>query len=257
MANNALLEIQQQRVENAKRIIVGRLNINSIRNKFILEESIVKALDLFLISESKLDSTFPMNQFHIFGFKIFRQDRNLFGGGLILYINEKIPCKPLNDHPTFSNLEVIATEIHQNKRRWLFIGIYKPPPQSDNEFTNRLSLIIDYWSTKYENLILIGDFNLSTENQHLDALIQAYSLNNLLNKPTCFQSNKPTCIDLILTNKKNLFKLSNTFETGILDHHKLVSIILKSGSFKGTPKIKIYRSYKKFELENFHRIFER
>ena len=60
----------------------------------------------------------------------------------------------------------------------------------------------------------------------------------------------PTCIDLILTNKKNLFKLSNTFETGILDHHKLVSTILKSGSFKGTPKIKIYRSYKKFELEN-------
>ena len=110
MANNALLEIQQQTVENAKRIIVGRLNINSIRSKFILEESIVKALDLFLISESKLDSTFPMNQFHIFGFKIFRRDRNLFGGDLILYINEKIPCKPLNDHPTFSNLEVIATE---------------------------------------------------------------------------------------------------------------------------------------------------
>ena len=65
-----------------------------------------------------------------------------------------------------------------------------------------------------------------------------------------------TCIDLTLTNKKNLFKLSNTFETGISDHHKLVSTILKSGSFKGTPKIKIYRSYKKFELENFNRILK-
>ena len=47
-----------------------------------------------------------------------------------------------NGHPTFPNLELIAIEIHQNKRRWLFIGIYKPPCQSDNEFTNRLSLII-------------------------------------------------------------------------------------------------------------------
>ena len=37
---------------------------------------------------------------------------------------------------------------------------------------------------KYENLILIGDFNLSNENQHLDALTQAYNLNNLINKPT-------------------------------------------------------------------------
>ena len=77
-------------------------------------------------------------------------------------------------------MELTAIEILQNKRRWLFIGIYKPPSQSDNEFTNRLSLIIDSYLPKYENLILIGDFNLSTENQHLDALIQAYNLNNLL-----------------------------------------------------------------------------
>ena len=153
-------------------------------------------------------------------------------------------------------MELIAIEIRQNKRRWLFIGIYKSPSQSDDEFTNRFSLIIDYYSPYYENLILIGDFNLSTENQHLDVLIQAYNLNNLINKPTCIQSNTPTRIDLILINKKNLFKLSNAFETGISDHHKLVSTILKSGSFKGTPKIKIYRSHKKFELENFNGILK-
>ena len=164
--------------------------------------------------------------------------------------------QPLNDHPTFPNLELIATEIHQNKRRWLFIGMYKRPSQGDREFTNRLSSIIDYYSPKYENLILIGDFNLSIENQHFDALIQAYNLNNLISKPTCFQPNTPTSIDLILTNKKDLFKLSNTFETGISDHHKLVSTMLKSGSFKGIPKIKIYRSYKNFELGNFDRILK-
>ena len=113
-----------------------------------------------------LDSTFPMNQFHVFGFKVFRRDRNRFGVGLIIYIYESILCSPLNDHPTFSNLKLIAIEIHQNKRRWLFIGTYKPPSQSDNELTKRLSLIIDCYSPKYENLILIGDFNLSTENQY-------------------------------------------------------------------------------------------
>ena len=51
-------------------------------------------------------------------------------------------------------------------------------------------------------------------------------------------------------------KFSNTFETGISDHHKLVSTILKTGSFKGTPEMKIYKSYKKFELENFIRILK-
>ena len=60
--------------------------------------------------------------------------------------------------------------------------------------------------------------------------------------PTCYQSNDPTCIDLILTNKKNLFKLSDTLETGLSYHDKLISTILKSGGFKGKPKEKIYRS---------------
>ena len=51
MANNDLLEIQQKRVDIAKSIIVGHLNINSIRKKIILAESIVKSFDLFLLSE--------------------------------------------------------------------------------------------------------------------------------------------------------------------------------------------------------------
>ena len=153
-------------------------------------------------------------------------------------------------------MELIAIEIHQNKRRWIFKGIYKPPSQSDKELTNRLSSIIDYYSPKYENLILICDFNISTENQHLDALMQAYNLNNFINRSTCLRSNTPICIHLIPTNKKNVFKLSNAFEAGFSDYHKLVSTILKSGSFKGTYMIKIYRSYKKFELENFNRILK-
>ena len=33
----------------------------------------------------------------------------------------------------------------------------------------------------------------------------------------------------------SLFKLSNTFETGLSDHHKFVCTILKSGGFKGAP----------------------
>ena len=60
--------------------LFGHLNINSIRNKFDTLDNIVKAFDIFLISESKLDNTFPINQFPI-------GDRNRYGGGLILYIN--------------------------------------------------------------------------------------------------------------------------------------------------------------------------
>ena len=75
----------------------------------------------------ELDNTFPINQFAIGGYKIFRRDRNHFAGGLILYINENIPCKPLSNHPMFSDLELMAFELHQSKQKRLFLGIYKPP----------------------------------------------------------------------------------------------------------------------------------
>ena len=46
----------------------------------------------------------------------------------------------------------MAIEINQTKRKYLFIGIYKPPSQSAKEFTNILSLTIDYHLPENENL---------------------------------------------------------------------------------------------------------
>ena len=71
----------------AKNTIIGLLNINSISNKFDTLDNIVKVFDIFLISESKLDNTCPINQFAIGDYKVFRRDSNHFGGGLILYIH--------------------------------------------------------------------------------------------------------------------------------------------------------------------------
>ena len=69
-------------------------------------------------------------------------------------------------------------------------------------------------------------------------------------KPICFQSHYPTCNDLILPHNTKLFKLSNTSHTVFSDYCKLVSAILKLGIFKGTSKIKIFRSCRKFNLKS-------
>ena len=114
-----------------------------------------------------------------------------------------------------------------------------------------MSLIKGYYLRTYENILVTGDFNLSVDNSHLEAFIQAYDFRSLIKKPTCCQSSTPSCVGLTLTNRKSLFKLSNTFETGLSDHHKLVCTVLKSGGFKGAPIEKIYRSYKTFDVNNF------
>ena len=75
----------------------------------------------------------------------------------------------------------------------------------------------------------MGDFNLIIENKHLHELLSLFNIKSLISSPTCFQSIKPTCIDLMLTNQEDLFINSNTCEVGISDHHHLVSTeIIKS-----------------------------
>ena len=88
------------RIKNANRLIFGHLNISSLRNKFEILEKIIKdKIDIFLISKSNFDSSFPSGQFIIKGCsKPFRLDRNQNGEGLLLYVREDIPCKILNEY---------------------------------------------------------------------------------------------------------------------------------------------------------------
>ena len=85
----------------------------------------------------------------------------------------------------------------------------------------------------------MGNFNLSSDDAPFQGFLQAYNLTSLIKEATCFQSSNPSSVDLILTNQKNMYKLSNTFETGIPDPPKLISTVAKSESFKGRPREKI------------------
>ena len=54
------------RKRNLNRIVVAHLNINSLRNKFdYLIEQIMGNIYILVISETKLDSSFPAGQFLI------------------------------------------------------------------------------------------------------------------------------------------------------------------------------------------------
>ena len=105
------------RLKNLNRLIVAQLNINSIRNKF---DSLVQIfnnnIDILLISETKIDSSFPNAQFHIDGYTTYRRDRNLNGGGMILYVREDIPSTMLNID---MSIESFYVEIDIRKKNGL------------------------------------------------------------------------------------------------------------------------------------------
>ena len=242
--------LKSQRINYPKKIIIGHLNINSIRNKFVLLQEIVESnLDIFLITESKIDDSFPNSQFSIPDYRLFRKDRNVNGGGLLLYVNQNIPGKIINSF--VFEFEILAFEFSVANKKWLLLGIYKPPSVNEDAFFREIIAALNSYSSDYENFILMGDFNATTENHHLKDLLNSFAFDSLIKEPTCFKSTTPTCIDLILTNHKNVFMKSSTFETGLSDFHKLTTTIMKKNFEKGNPRILYYRNYKNFDKNIF------
>ena len=85
------------KAQSFDKLILDHLNTNSIPNKSeALKFIIGNNIDIFLISETKLDDSFPTAKFLIKGLSaLYRFDRNSKGGGLLFYIREDMPSKIL------------------------------------------------------------------------------------------------------------------------------------------------------------------
>ena len=94
MQKKALKDI---RVSNMNKLIFGLLNINSLRNKFdVFSEQVNGSIYILMVAETKLDDSFPEAQFLIEGFHSpFKFDRNINGGGIMLYVQKDIPTSYL------------------------------------------------------------------------------------------------------------------------------------------------------------------
>ena len=80
--------------ERRNRLIIGQLKINSLRNKFeSLVQQVTENIDILMVSETKLDNSFPVSQFLIDGYTSpFRLDRDNNGRSIMLFVRENIPC---------------------------------------------------------------------------------------------------------------------------------------------------------------------
>ena len=91
-------ELKNIRLKNVNNIIIGQININSIRNKCqLLSHYFSGNIEILIITETKLPKSFPSVQCLLQGYlETFRLDRNQFGGGLLVFMREDIPCSILN-----------------------------------------------------------------------------------------------------------------------------------------------------------------
>ena len=99
---------------------------------------------------------------------------------------------------------------------WLINFSYNPNRNEIGNHLETLSDFLDFRSSSYNNIIILGDFNVGVEKPHMKPFCENYSLQNLIKQPTCYKNpSRSTCIDLILTNVPRSFQSTCDIETGM------------------------------------------
>ena len=118
------------------------------------------------MSETKFDGSFPETQLLIGGFHSpFRFDRNRNCGGIMLYVREYITGKLLSHD--FPCAESLLVEINLYKKKWLIDCSYNPHKNNIEIYPDIICRSLDTHSTKYENIVLFGDFNACVDDEAL------------------------------------------------------------------------------------------
>ena len=134
-----------------------------------------------IITETKLDSSFPEGQFLIPGFsKPYRLDRNRYGGGILIYVREDIPSKELKTNALPNDIEGIFIELNLRKIKWLIFGTYHPPNQTDTYYFEQVGNLLDIHCQNYDKFLLIGDFNAQETGPILSQFLYEHNAKNIV-----------------------------------------------------------------------------
>ena len=180
-------------------------------------------VEIVTVSETKLSEEFPDSQFFIDGytFPAYRRDRNKHGGGLIVFTKKDLITKRKKEFES-TDLEVICLELSISKRKWIIFSVYHPPGSGNfANFFSELNKCVDMATRKYENIVIMGDINIDTDNDKAAGLnkmsefCDIFDLDNLIRGNTCVTIGHASSIDVILTNKKRSFKNIGTVATGV------------------------------------------
>ena len=220
------------------------ININSIRGKKLdlLAFLEVHQPHVVAIQETKIDSSIATSELfpETCQYNVFRKDRNLHGGGVMLLIHKDIPHMPLSELENDS--ESVWAKIFANKTSHYVASWYRQPGGSSEEFQlfrDQLDHIrIKHKGNKLPSVHVLGDFNFKdiawpdrlnksgsllsqSEGQMLIDAMNDHGLEQLVHFPT----REKNTLDLILTSLPGQFQEIHSPDK--LSDHDVISGTLK------------------------------
>ena len=159
--------------------------------------------DVIGLTETWLSNSIFDNEILPSNYTLFRCDRQSRGGGVLIAVNDNIPCQKLSSP---ENLE--ATCVRLNLPNPITVCVIYAPPNSTSIYYETLFTFISNLSKTSGKLIILGDFNFPDinwdslsghspiSNQFCDLVFDT-GLYQLIDTPTHSHGN---ILDLVLTN---------------------------------------------------------
>ena len=261
-----LSALEMARQENSNDMLLCHLNINSIQNKFEeLKDIITKfKVQIMVVSETKIDSSYPDSQFHVPGYYLHRQDRKKGGGGILMLVSSKIQSKRIKIDRRYKTIEPLALEIGLKTRKVILLAIYRPPKKVTGSYQllleEEMSHISNWAVLQHQSVIIIGDLNLnrlkpdSAEGKFLLDLEVEQGFDCLITSPTRTQMQgaltTQSLIDVILTNQPELFGNCGVYNPEISDH-ALIYGFMKEKAKPQKGRVIKFRSMKNFDEKQY------
>ena len=227
----------------SKNLKIGHMNINSVAGfKFFELKS--------LISECKVDHSFPDSHFYIKGFRLYRKDRDRFGGGVFIYVRRGLIVTRIHDLERHEVESIfLCVQTSRKAKKILVIGMYRPPGLLKARWEHEINNILLRSTQRYESIMLIGDLNCdlsrpakgAKEGKTLMDFMDVW----LIKVRTRVVLESSSLIDVILTNKPRSLLTSGVFDLGLSDHN-LTYTVMRLQCPKFSPSTVVKRHFKHY-----------
>src|ERR1700712_4572600 len=227
----------------------ANINVRSITKNFAaFKDSTFDLYDIITIDESWLKPDIPDNILELPGYSLIRSDRyNKRGGGVAVYLRDNI-----------FKYSVILTPQDQSEQLWIQVEFlnskfalcvfYRPQNFPMNTFLQELENNLSNFASSHDFVIITGDFNEDylTPNHNvtkLNKILQAFSLKQIVDKPTRYTQTSAKLLDYIICNED--IQVSNVYvsPTPLVADHCLVAFNAQLNLPEFEPYEFTYRKY--------------
>lgn len=207
---------------------ICHINAQSLNNKIdefrlTFEDS---GVDIICVSETWFNANTPNSLISLHGFNVHRADRQRHGGGVAIYINNKLNSKIFKKSDPNGSVEFIFCEVLSVNNRILVGCVYRP--NRSINFGDFFTML-ETTTLSFNDIIISGDFNsnILSESILLDNMLPLGFSPTNSNIPTHHTQTSNTLLDLFFVSDSSRVLLYDQISAPAFSKHDLIFLTYK------------------------------